>query len=157
MTLSASNHTPDSLQQQLQKIDWSRFETAYADATVVPSQLIRLFFSEHDDAMDAAHELWCGLCHQHAYVSSAALPALPFLFLALDSLDPKRAAEVLDILYGFAVCTGEDTLEGWQRQLRQALSAESVRFEALKHHKDEDISDWGHMICEALAIRQVAE
>ncbi len=142
----------EALEQELRQIDWSHFETAYGIAKNVPQQLVRLFAGDHAAAMNATHELWCGLCHQHAYVSSAAMPALPFLLRALDSLDNKLKIEVLDIICGFAICTSRDTLPDWERQLRHALLAESARFEALTRHQDGDIADWGGRICEALGL-----
>jgi len=78
-------------------VDWTQFETAYGMATKIPEQLIRLVSEEHDIAMQATHELWCGLCHQHAYVSSSALPAYDFLLDVLKYADDKLALELLDI------------------------------------------------------------
>ena len=60
-------------------VKWQDYETAYGNAAVVERQLRNLVSSDHDTAMTATHDLWCGLCHQHAYVSSAALPACPLL------------------------------------------------------------------------------
>jgi len=77
---------------------------------------------------------------------------LPFLFQALDSLTDPLAAEVLDILYGFVVCTDRGDLASWEKQLRIALLAEAPRFERLKKHSDADVSEWAYMICEALGI-----
>jgi hypothetical protein len=155
MAIHSTTTTGDAMRQELQQVDWSQFETAYGVATDVPGQLVRLFSPNHDDAMAASHELWCGLCHQHAYVSSAALPALPFLIRALDALDAKLAVEVLDILCGFAVCTAGDSLPDWGRRLRQSLLVESRRFEALTHHQDEDVSDWALRLCRELSITHI--
>lgn len=94
--------------ERLKAIDWSEYKTAYGPADKpdsVASQLSLLAGSDHKTAMGAAHDLWCGLCHQHAYVSSAALPALPFILEVLDQANDDLSAEILDILLGFAVCS----------------------------------------------------
>ena len=153
MVSHTSSHTADTLRQELKRVDWSRVETAYGVATSVPSQLERLYSHDHADAMLASHELWCGLCHQHAFVSTAALPALPFLLRALEDLDDKLKTEILDILYGFVVCTGGaalETLPEWEQQLRRLLVAESPRFTVLQQHPDPDVSSFATMICEEL-------
>jgi len=71
------------------------------------------------------------LCHQHAYVSSASLPALPFLLRALDQVEDTLKVEVLDILVGFAECTAQGAVSGWQQELRLALLAARPRVEPL--------------------------
>jgi hypothetical protein len=143
-------HMSDTIQPELRKIDWSQFETAYGQAIKVPDQLQRLFSTNHGVAMQASHELWCGLCHQHAYVSSAAQPALPFILQALAIADNKLKVEILDILVGFAVCTARTDVEGWKQQLRKELATELPRFEALTRHPDEDVSGWAKDLCEEL-------
>ena len=75
-------------------------------ATKVPDQLRRLLATDREVALEASHELWSGLCHQHAYVSSAALPALPLLVGALETADERVADEILDILYGLQSALG---------------------------------------------------
>ncbi len=70
------------------------------------SSLLDLASSDHDAAMKATHALWCGLCHQHAYISSAALPAYPFILEVLDSANDDLAVEILDILLGFGLANG---------------------------------------------------
>lgn len=152
MISPTSSYTIDKLRQELQEVDWSRFETAYGIATNVPGSFDRLFSADQADAMEASHELWCGLCHQHTFLSTAALPALPFLFRALDALDEELASEVLDIIYGLVVCTSRDALPAWEQSLRQVLLRESSRFDALTKHQNEDIAGWADMICEALDV-----
>jgi len=93
------------------------------------------------------------LCHQHSYVSTAALPAFPLLVHGLDVLSAELVVEVLDILYGFAVCTGHEPLESlpdWQQKLRGLLLAESARFQTLKQHPNEDIRGFATLISDAL-------
>jgi hypothetical protein len=139
------------LREELQRVDWSRFETAYGVATDVPRQLTRLFSTDFDDAMQASHDLWCGLCHQHAYVSSASVPALPFLLRFLDIANDELAIEVLDILCGLAVFTAREALPDWQKGLRRSLLAETSRFKALTCHQNEEVSAWARRICENLS------
>ena len=132
----------DSLLKRLVEIDWAGFETAYGPAVKVPTHLANLFSPDATERLDATHALWCGLCH--AYVSSAALPALPFLFEALDRTDDATAVEILDILAGFAYCTRPDDYGGampdWVGALRQNLAPELPRFRQLATHVNADIS-----------------
>lgn len=97
----------DNFDERMKAVDWSQYETAYgsAERNSVATKLSRLASHDHEDAMTAAHELWCGLCHQYAYISSAALPALPFILEVLDYANDELTLEILDILRGFAVCS----------------------------------------------------
>lgn len=71
------------LYKMIDEIDWSQYETAYGNAAQdiphfqcgqtpsVPRSLEELFSGDWNRAMAATSGLWAGLCHQHAYVSSA--------------------------------------------------------------------------------------
>ncbi|MDQ5936624.1 MAG: hypothetical protein QG574_3960 [Cyanobacteriota bacterium erpe_2018_sw_21hr_WHONDRS-SW48-000092_B_bin.40] len=101
----------DNFEGRLKRVDWSKYETAYGAASgtndwgSVGEQLLNLASQDDEKAMKAAHHLWCGLCHQHAFISSAALPALPFILEVLDNANETIALEILDILLGFAACS----------------------------------------------------
>ncbi len=144
----------DDFISRIAAVDWAACETAYGVATDVPGQLIKLASSDRPQVMDAAHHLWCGLCHQHAYISSAALPAFPFIVEILDNADDDLAVEILDILVGFAVCStlGPDgpSPDHWKRVLRQKLQLMSPRFKTLVEHHNEYISSFAEMIVESL-------
>jgi hypothetical protein len=140
------------LQQELQKVNWSSFQTAYGVALDVPEKIMQLFSSDHAKAMHASHELWCGLCHQYSGVSSAALPAFPFLLKGLNCFDDELKIELLDILCGFAICT-QDNPYDYSVLLRQTLLTELPRFQALTHHDNAEIAWWGRRICKALLIQ----
>jgi hypothetical protein len=98
------NRRADQLEAEFSRVRWADFETAYGAADWVPLDLRFLMLGAHDQAMGSAHRLWCGLCHQHAYVSSAAEPALPWIIEALHSSDARLQVEILDILLGILVC-----------------------------------------------------
>lgn len=121
----------------------------------MPELLIQLASSDHTAAMKASHHLWCCLCHQHAYVSSAALPALPFLLEILDEANEQLTVEILDILTGFAVCSRDDipTSEDWTRELHARLIEERHRFTRLADHPNSDIADWGRGLLDELSAR----
>ncbi len=140
--------------ERIDAIDWSTFATAYGPATDVGAQLKRLASGHHATAMTATHDLWCGLCHQHAYISSAALPAFPFLLEFLDTADAEFTTEILDIFVGFATCStledGSPSPLEWQRQLREHLVGELPRFIALTNHNDEEVSGFAEMLVENL-------
>ena len=119
------------LYKMIDEIDWSQYETAYGNAAQdiphfqcgqtpsVPHSLWDLFSGNRERAMQATGGLWAGLCHQHAFVSSAALPAYDFLMLALQEMDDELKVELLDIFQGFAVCTERFSSDAlWPRQIR---------------------------------------
>ena len=129
--------------ERIGAVDWTAFHTAYGRAGDVSNQLLRLASPDKVTALKASHELWCGLCHQHAFVSSASLPALPFLLEVLDRSDEATTVEILDILVGFALCTRPDqdeSLPGWAGQMRHRLAEELPRFRQLATHQNAEIS-----------------
>ncbi len=151
--------TTEELYRMISEIDWSQYETAYGNAAKdiphfqcghtpsVPRSLGELFSGDWSKAMQAASDLWAGLCHQHAYVSSVALPAYDFLILALQEMDDKLKVELLDIFLGFAVCIGRFSSDAlWPRQLRDKLTADLPIFAALAASENEDISDFAQDI-----------
>ena len=92
-----------------------------------------------------------GLCHQHAYVSSAALPAYDFLMLALREMDDELKVELLDIFLGFAACTGRSAETDWERQLRDKLTSHLPVFAGLVSSENEDIAYFAGSIVESLS------
>lgn len=150
------------LYKMIDEIDWSQYETAYGNAAQdiphfqvgktpsVPRSLGELFSGDRERAMRAASNLWAGLCHQHAYISSAALPACDFLMLALQEMDDKLKVELLDIFLGFAVCTGRSAETDWERQLRDKLTSHLPVFAGLVSSENEDISYFSERIVEEL-------
>jgi hypothetical protein len=133
------------------QVDWTEYETAYGSAKDVPQLLVRLAGQDQHEAQEARHDLWCSLCHQHAYVSSAALPALPFVLEALEGAQDQLAVEILDILLGFAICTTASTDSSlWVAQLRHSLLAERPRFAELVGSPNEDIASFAENILENL-------
>ena len=140
------------LSGRVEAVDWDNLQTAYGPASNVPSLLIALGSSDQERALHASHLLWCSLCHQHAYVSSAALPALPFILEVLDSASEKLSIEILDILLGFARCTVyHDGFEAWESQLREDLLEERQCFERLAKHSNSEIADFATTILEELS------
>ncbi len=153
ITTRRQHVTLDDFEAQLEAVDWNRYETAYGVATPVPDQLRRLLSPDREVALQASHDLWCGLCHQHAYVSSAALPALPFLVRALENADEQIAIEILDILKGFAVCTwprGSDCGPEWLFQLREDLSSHTELIARFRSSPNEEVRDFAEEILERL-------
>jgi hypothetical protein len=107
--------------------------------------------------MRASHDLWCGLCNQHAYVSSAALPALPFILEILDRAEEALTVEILDILLGFATCTrpeGAQSTPLWVSELRDRVGVLLPRLRVLAEHPNDDIADFAQLIIEDLSIGQ---
>ena len=143
-------------EQRLNAIAWGDFGTAYGPAVNVPDQLRRLAGPDRKAALAATHDLWCGLCHQHVQIGSAALPALPFLLHVLDRADRDMTVELLDILLGFALgvnrqravdfqrSLGRDapTDEHWVADLRAGLLAEVPRYLRLATSSDEEVADF---------------
>lgn len=155
------------LYKMIDEIDWSQYETAYGNAAQdiphfqcgqtpsVPHSLWDLFSGNRERAMQATGGLWAGLCHQHAFVSSAALPAYDFLMLALREMDDELKVELLDIFQGFAVCTERFSSDAlWPRQLREKLKADLPVFTALSGSENEDIAYFAGSIVESLGQRE---
>ncbi len=147
--------------ERISLICWDNFYTAYGPAVKVPDQLRRLAGADRKAALDASHDLWCGLCHQHVQVGSAALPALPFLLEVLESADRDMVVELLDILLGFAIGVNRRRFLEYQRslgrtdlvpeaewiaELRAALVSELPRFEGLATSPDEEVADFASRI-----------
>jgi hypothetical protein len=156
--------------ERLAAVPWANFQTAYGNAASdhafetadrrpagrwgsIAEQLTALASTDHAIAMQASHHLWCSLCHQHAYVSSAALPALPFLLEVLDDADDKLAVEILDILTGFATCSHETAAgPSWILELREQLVAQRARLQALARHRDDEVASWARRVLEELDL-----
>jgi hypothetical protein len=151
---------------RLAAVRWADFKTAYGNAAdrhhfeyasgkpadrwgTIAEQLLALVSDDPAKAMAASHHLWCCLCHQHAYVSSAALPALPFLVEALADASPALKIEILDILVGFVECS-RGAAEPWIRDLWDLLVAERPTFERIALHEQQDVARWGQRILQAL-------
>lgn len=147
----------------ISSINWSDYETAYGNAaenipyTVpirdargyypkVEDSLVNLFSDDEKTALQASHDLWCGLCHQHAYISSAALPAFDILLCALQILSDKLKVEILDIFYGFVICGSDSHLSSWQGKLRAKLKENESYFQVLTEHQNEDIASFAEEI-----------
>lgn len=137
-------------------VNWSEFRTAYGAADNVPALLQQLSGADTKKAADAAHELWCGLCHQHAYVSSAALPSYPILVKILRSANSELKTEILDILWGFAKCTAPGFSSNpaqradWMVELHNKMIADIDVYSTLAAFKNEDISEFAGLIAEEL-------
>jgi hypothetical protein len=113
--------------------------------------LKNLFSRDINFAADATHQLWYALCHQHTYISDAALPAYEFLKKGLLELNDDLKTEILDIFKGFAYCTSnsysnKDLLD-WERQLRDKLLCDRAIFDQLNTHLDADIVGFVNEIC----------
>lgn len=80
-----------AFEERLRAVVWADYGTAYGPAIKVPDQPGRLAGPNEGAALAASHDLCCGLCHQHAYISSAAVPALPFILEVLGRR--KRGTE----------------------------------------------------------------
>lgn len=148
-----------SIRDRISEVNWADYETAYGNADEdipfyqnmedgcgyipkVSKSLIHLFSGDKAKAMKATHDLWCGLCHQHAYVSSAALPAYDFLLLGLQILDDELRFEIIDILYGFVICIPKGNYTGWQGKLREKMETDKPIFESFLSDNNHDIAEY---------------
>ncbi len=142
----------DSFYDRVVSVDWAGYQTAYGGAEEVGSQLLALNSANHQAAMDVSHDLWCGLCHQHAFVSSAALPACPFLVEFLGDACDTLKVEILDILLGFAICSMPDVTVTaakdlkWRNALNAALANDIAIYKELASSENEEIVDFAERI-----------
>ncbi len=156
------------LLERLRAVSWAGYRTAYGSAAFdhtferangaterwgsVPEQLELLRSSDEAVAVSASHHLWCCLCHQHAYVASAALPALPFLLATLDHASERVVVETLDILVRMASCSRAENAASavppgaWAEDLRRQLVVARPRFEALAASPSEEVAGWARTL-----------
>ncbi len=144
-----------TLREELARVDWAAFRTAYGPAVLVPNCLVTLLEGDEQAALEVTHDLWCGLCHQHAYVSSAALPAFRFLMRALASANPQLTIELLDIILGLATVPltefGVD-VDAFTAALRGEMTVQIPAFEAFATHDDEEIRRMAVAIVDGLRV-----
>lgn len=146
-----ATYDTSAIRRELGAISWEEFFTAYGTASDVPSDIERLFSSDFSIAKQASHQLWCGLCHQHAFVSSAALPALPFLMIALNQAPDNLKIEILDIILGFAKCSKFQLSQDWALKLRAELVKELGFFEVLSTSENPEVADFSVWVCQELS------
>ena len=144
-----------TIKQQIATIDWGQYQSAYGNVNEsIPKYLESLFSQDKQIVIEATGKLWTSLCHQHAYVSSAALPAYDVIMNKFIKADDEVKVELLDIFYGFAVCTnGKEKLEksSFEYQLRQKLINDIEIYKALTNNPNEQISNFAELIVEQLA------
>ncbi|MBZ9751611.1 hypothetical protein K7W42_12115 [Deinococcus sp. HMF7604] len=143
----------EAVRAQLDAINWRLYETAYGSAEAVPDQLFDLLTGSSEVQLAAAHQLWCALCHQHAYLSSAAAAALPFLLRAIQGPEAAVREAVLNILSGFAYHsvpprTGEQP--SWVTEIRRVLLQCQSEFEIIAQQETGESQEWASQILEDL-------
>lgn len=145
------NCTPEPPFDYINSIRWRDFDTAYGDAEDVPKLLIDLYSPIPAKWRKAANSLWAGLCHDHAYVSSAACPATPVLLGCLKSFDEEHCVEILDILVG--ISCGRDSngsYPEWLHRTKNILFQDRSTFLHLSEHPNEDIADFSGRVLTCL-------
>jgi len=156
--------SPHDWTKRLNGIDWPQYQTAYGEATPVKSQLQRLRSDDEEEQMSASHDLWCGLCHQHVQIGSAALPALPFLIEFFESANDRLKVELLDIFLGLAITSNPNRIEQfaaalgnapvrlhWIEEVRLGLIGILPLIIPLKKHTNQDIAMFATSIVDELA------
>ena len=138
----------DGLTAELSAVNWADFTTAYEAPDTVPLDLRLLLFGNEKQALEAAHRLWCGLCHQHAYLSSAAEPALPFLLAGLRESNDRIRVEILDILVGFVLC--QEPSVPFTRRLLEGVLESRPFIEGLRQSDQREVADFAEWICESI-------
>lgn len=136
------------LSAEIDSIPWQEFDTAYEAPESVPLDLKLLMFGDQKQALKASHHLWCGLCHQHAYLSSAAEPAFPYLMLALRESGDLVKIDILDILLGFVRFQQPDI--NFTQRILNAIVEQRPEIEKLKDSSNEEVADFADSVCEAL-------
>lgn len=131
--------------ERVASVPWHSFATAYGTGHQVGQWLIDLTAADWDTTSSAAHSLWCSLCHQHAYVSPAAAPALPFLLEVAGEAEDRLLIELLDIFLGLASCSrppGSAWPAGgeWVDELWNGLRSRGAWFEKLKESQNDEVA-----------------
>ena len=149
------------IEMQINSIKWSDYETAYGNADPkIPTALKMILSDNQEAAKKAVNELWASLCHQHAYISSAALPSYGILKTALMNVNSDLKVEILDIINGFAHCSIYSVLEheGWELDLRVLLLKDVDIYRNLRKDPDDDIAYFADSIFDNLTkgvIKQI--
>lgn len=127
---------------------WSAFETAYGPALLVPWWLAIFRFAPTRCATMAGHKLWGSLCHQHAYISSAALPAAPFIIDVLGRQQAPVVEEALDIMLGFIRCTVPSMVDAppWHSEVRTIVLSAGPTVRRLAAGADPSVADMARML-----------
>ena len=104
--------------------------------------------------MDATHQLWCSLCHQHAFISTASLPSYELIRNRLVECSDKLKVELLDIIYGFASCSNHKTKdEEYQKlltEMKNKILKDKEIFVKFSKYKNEDINGFAELILNEL-------
>ena len=151
--------------ERIAAVDCTAFHTAYGRADDVPNQLLRLASPDMATALRASYELWCGLCHQHVQVGTAALPALPFILEVMQAADESLVYEILDIILGFAKGVNRKRSVDFQKALgrkpqpdpewvialRAGLTTERDQFRVLGNHSNADIAESANAVLQELS------
>ncbi len=151
-------------QTRLAAVDWPRFRTLYGAADEVPELIAGLHSPDEAMALRAAGDLSAGLCHRHAQIASAALPAFPFIVERLPSAGEKVTAEILNMLVGFAISTDPVRMRqfasavgkrrvappGWVQELRDALRTALPQVARYATHQNPAIAESAKMFVDEM-------
>lgn len=137
----------------LAAIRWSAFETAYGFAMFVPLWLLIFRFAPRALALHAGHKLDGSLCHQHAYVSSAALPAARFILDTLERPEPAVVDEALFHLLGFVRCTDPrmKNAPAWHGELRALVRSALPRIRRFAEDANAEVADTARLLLSEVA------
>lgn len=136
---------------KIEKIDWSTFDTAYGNAqNTIPKYLKELYSINDKESLNASHELWSSLCHQHAYISSASIPAYDFLKDRLINANENLQIELLDIFYGFTLCSLKEEYRHCEidfiNEMKQKLLNDKTVFNKFTESKNKEIKYFADLI-----------
>ncbi len=145
----------EQILKQIDDIDWGNFETAYGNAEkTIPTYLKNIYCEDAKIALKAAHQLWCSLCHQHAYISSASLPAYEIIRNRLIECNEKLKIELLDIIFGFASCSNHKTDDIKYQELLSKMTIKIVNdkgiFEKYTQNQNDDVKEFAELITEQI-------
>ena len=137
----------------IEKIDWQSLNTAYGNANKISGYLKDLVLEDENIQLEVCHKLWCALCHQHAYVSSASEVAFPILISIFSKVSELVQIEMMDIFLGFTICTAPphpDAMGDFQKRLRLLIIEQTEWFNTLSQHSNEEIASFSEGVLEYL-------
>jgi len=152
----------DEIINEINKINWSEFYTAYGNTeNLVPYYLKNTFCTDESVALEAIYQLWCSISHQGVSMTDTALPAYEILKTGLVKLGNNAKAGILNIFAAFALCTSKEyftvpnELREWEKEIQKKLLRDRNFFRSFEQVNDDYIVAVAKEICGYLENQKI--